>query len=284
MSNELSVVEQADRLLPSVQVLESLKTQAQALVDAHMLPPGYRTGAEALVVALKAREMGVHPMRGWQGMFPVTREEHSRIGFMGNFILGLIYERLPEAEIITEENTTTLCKIKARRNKTSDFQYFTVTMAEAKASKWDTYYDKDAKAWKAKATWSDPANMLYWRTVTRMANRLFGDITGGAAYTKDEIEDIPDGSEYIPPAEQAAESVPYQAGVVEAVTEPKTEPDPAKVDDNMIQDLKVSLLLCSSASAVEDVWKKFKCSTTNGKLLNEGLALKNARKAEVSHV
>ena len=48
--------------------------------------------------------------------------------------------------------------------------------------------------------------------------------------------------------------------------------------------LITELSFCSTVPAVEDVWKKFKCSTTNGKLLNEGLALKKARKAEVSHV
>jgi hypothetical protein len=281
MSNELSLVEQTDRLMPSVQTLESLKTQAKALVDAGMLPPGYNTASDALVVALKAREMGVLPMRGWQGMFPMK----GRIGYMGTFLLGLLYERCPEAEIITVENNPERCILKVRRNKSDEHSIVTVTMEEAKASKWDVSWDKNAGAFKPKPTWNDKANMLYWRCVTRAFNRHFSHIVGGSTvYTKDEIEDIPEGDTYIPAAAQASASVPYETKK-DTVPPAEAEVVQPALDENdkTLADLKDAFDACNTKAEVDALWNTVKTKhVSNGKMLNEGLKMKNARKAVVS--
>lgn len=208
----LSFVKQADELLPPQAVLEVYKAQADYMVKAGLLPPGYRNGSDVLVVALRGREMGVPFWRSINGMFPMR----GRIGFMGTFALGMVSERMPDAEISVVESTAEKCILHVHRpNWSKDrFEDVEVTHQEAHAAHWDENWDKDLKKFAPKATWADRRNMLYWRAVTRAINRYFEDVLGGACYTADEIADIPEE----PRVDRAADesSAAWQAPYVTA--------------------------------------------------------------------
>ncbi len=215
MSNDaLAVVQEVDKLIPPDDVLAMYMKQADFMVKAGMLPTGYKTAADVVTVALRAREMGVSFWEATQSIFPVK----GRMGYMGGFLLSRIYTRFPEAEIKIKKNDKTICVLDVRKNKSEEFEIVTVTFEEAHALGWDMAYDKK------KQTWADPTNMLYWRAVTRACNRHFSQVFGSPVYTPEELQDIPEGPTTAPVAQ-----APYQTeSTVEVVTPIISKPEPAK--------------------------------------------------------
>ncbi len=215
MSNDaLAVVQEVDKLIPPDDVLAMYMKQADFMVKAGMLPTGYKTAADVVTVALRAREMGVSFWEATQSIFPVK----GRMGYMGGFLLSRIYTRFPEAEIKIKKNDKTICVLDVRKNKSEEFEIVTVTFEEAHALGWDMAYDKK------KQTWADPTNMLYWRAVSRACNRHFPQVFGSPVYTPEELQDIPEGPTTAPVAQ-----APYQTeSTVEVITPVVPKPEPAK--------------------------------------------------------
>jgi hypothetical protein len=178
-----------------------------------------------------------------------------------------------------------MCVLKVSRTKADEPHIVTVTSEEAKLAHWDVTWDDKGSCFKPKPTWADRANMLYWRCVTRTFNRHFSHITGGTpVYTADEIEDIRLNDEYIPPAIQAKENVPYvvDSKPEEAVVlEQKDDEKNVNVKDELL-DFKTDIAFCSTEKEIEDAFKAFKLkNASNGKLLNDALKAKNERKKEI---
>lgn len=221
MSNDaLAVVQEVDKLIPPPEILDIYMKQADFMVKAGMLPTGYKSAADVVTVALRAREMGVSFWEATQSIFPVK----GRMGYMGGFLLSRIYTRFPEAEIKIKKNDKTVCVLEVRKNAKEDFETVTVTFEEAHALGWDMAYEKK------KQTWADPTNMLYWRAVTRACNRHFSQVFGSPVYTPEELQDIPDETKTPPPA-----TLPYlslhqvdKPANVEVVEPVVAKPEPKK--------------------------------------------------------
>lgn len=196
------IVVAVDQLIPPENVLKAYQQQADYMVKAGMLPPGYKSGADAVTVALRAREMGVPFWQAIQGMFPMK----GRIGYMGGFLLSRVHSILPEAEILIQKSTAEVCELKWRRNRKDEYQVEKFDMDTAKKCNYHQSWDSEKKAWKPKATWNDTQNMLYWRCVTRTINRYFSDVFGSPVYTGDELTDI--DADYTGPVTSKVEA-PY---------------------------------------------------------------------------
>ncbi len=224
MSNDaLAVVQEVDKLIPSQEVLQMYMNQADYMVKAGMLPPGYENSSDLVVVALRGREMGIPFWQMAQGAFPVKK----RIGYMGTLLLERIYTRFPGAEMVVKENSDEKCVIDARRFPEEAFQTITVTFKEADALNWNKNrkYKKDGtEYWEPKATWTAPANLLYWRCVTRMTNRVFAQVFGTPVYTPEELQDIPEEPKTAPVAQAPYKTEP----TVEVITPVVSKPEPAK--------------------------------------------------------
>ncbi len=224
MSNDaLAAVQEVDKLIPPPEILDIYMKQADYMVKAGMLPPGYENASDLVVVALRGREMGIPFWQMAQGAFPVKK----RIGYMGTLLLERIYTRFPGAEMVVKENSDEKCVIDARRFPEEAFQTITVTFKEADALNWNKNrkYKKDGtEYWEPKATWTAPANLLYWRCVTRMTNRVFAQVFGAPVYTPEELQDIPEEPKTAPVAQ-----APYQTeSTVEVITPVVPKPEPAK--------------------------------------------------------
>lgn len=226
----LALVKQADELMPSVEILEVYKKQADWLVAAKMLPPGYETGSQVMAVALRGRELGVGFWRSVEGMFPYQ----GRIGYMGAFVHAMIIQRIPKAKITVVEQTADRCTLQATRQEWGEhFEEVTVTLKEASDAGWSSVWKYDdtqkKKVQSRKPTWGDPKMMLYWRALGQIQRMHFSDVFGGPAYTRDELQDIPtDGVPEIPPSEVAASSAPYETAQAKATREEKERADKAK--------------------------------------------------------
>ncbi|MDE2099484.1 MAG: hypothetical protein KGL39_19690 [Patescibacteria group bacterium] len=205
-SNALSTIQQVDQLLPTVDTLKNMKQVADWMVNAKMLPPGYKDGSDLMVIALRGREMGVPMGQAIQGMFPMK----GRIGYMGGFLLSRVRQILPYSDIRIKTSTKEICVLECRRDKDSEAVEVEFSMEEVRACHYNQNWDADKKEWKDKQTWKDPKNMLYWRCVSRAVNRLFSDVFGAPVYQYDELADT-DVID-IDPKAKAAEGVPYEAG------------------------------------------------------------------------
>ena len=222
-TDALAIVQEADKLIPSDDVLKKYMAQADYMVKAGMLPPGYENASDLVVVALRGREMGIPFWQMAQGAFPVKK----RIGYMGTLLLERIYTRFPGAEIIEEETSDEKCVIKCRKNPDEAYKTVTVTFKEAEALKWNQTrkYKKDGtEYWEPKATWAAPANQLYWRCISRMTNRHFAQVFGTPVYTPEELMDIPEE----PKKEVTTPYPTAEKPAVEVINPAVTKPEPKK--------------------------------------------------------
>jgi hypothetical protein len=215
--NSLAVIQEVDQLLPNVETLKQMRTVADYMVNAKMLPPGYTDGNDLMVIALRGREMGVPLGQAIQGMFPMK----GRIGYMGGFLLSRVRQILPESYIRVKENTKTKCVLECKRDRNHEPELVEFTMEEAIACNYHQNWDSGTKSWKPKQTWKDSANMLYWRCVSRAINRVFSDVFGAPVYQFDELVDTE--AIDVTPQEQAARGVPYATAASEPVPAAKIE-------------------------------------------------------------
>lgn len=231
MIENTEIVASVDKLIPPETVLKAYQLQADYMVKAGMLPQGYKSGAEVVAVALRAREMGVGFWQAVQGMFPVK----GRVGYMGSFLLARVHSILPEAEILIEDSTNEKCKLKYRRNRKEDYQYEEFDFETAKKCHYHESWDNEKKAWKTKVTWNDTKNMLYWRCVTRVINRAFSDVFGAPVYTADELTDIDAEfstvSDKVNPPYQTEKNTPPVDAEVTIEVEKSKEETPAPISE-----------------------------------------------------
>src|SRR5665213_1558285 len=225
MNNELAIVESVDQLMPSAEVLVKIKSICDVYVSTGALPPGYKNGADLMVVALRGRELGVSLGQAIQGMFPMK----GRLGYMGGFLLSVVKTKLPSAEIRIKESSKEKCVLEFRRAKEDEYQTEEFSMQEVESCNYNknpvkdktTGYQKtDASGhaiWELKGPWGDPKNMLYWRCVSRTVNRHFPDVFGSQVYTADELSDADAIDVPFSPATRAVSSVPYETEKKEPV-------------------------------------------------------------------
>lgn len=310
MGNEIQLIQQVDQMLPSVEVIQGMKRIAEEMVAAKMLPPGYKSGGDLMVVALRGRELGVPLGQAVQGMFPMK----GRIGYMGGFLLSIVNSRYPDSRIRIKESTKERCVLEWKKFKDDEFQTEEFSMEEVSACNYDKTAVWDDAAgrqktdasgnpiWKIKTTWGDTKNMLYWRCVSRLINRWFSEVFGSQVYQLDELQDI-DRPE-MPPETKAATGAPYStqantpepvSPVVTEITEVQAEVLPPKTPieeekprmnqkmvDALVHQFEVDVMKVQTKKEVDALFEAFKINKVPGAVLTNMFKIKNQRKAELT--
>lgn len=151
---------QSTHILPWQETVQ----QAQMLVRSGMLPTSVKTPEAALAIILKARELGVGPMEGFEGISVIQ----GKPTVSPRLQLALIH-RSGLLEKLDIQETAEGCTVSmARRGGASFSTRFTLEDARRAGllgnDNWKKY----------------PANMCRWRAVGYCADVLFSDVTGGA--------------------------------------------------------------------------------------------------------
>ena len=125
-----------------------------------------------MTIMLSARELGISPMAALNGGLNIIQGKVEISARMMNALI-----RRAGHSLKTTKCTDTECEIVGKRSDTGDEESATFTLEGA----------KQAGLVKAGGGWSKyPSDMLYARTLSRLARRLFPDVIG-CAYVEGEI-------------------------------------------------------------------------------------------------
>ena len=188
MSEERVLTIRDEVLMPTT--FAGIMQQAETLVKSGLLPISVKTAQAAVAIILTGRELGIPPMQAFRSIYVVNGVPSLSAQLMGALIFraGHSYK--------VDELTAERCQITLRR-KSGEVYTHAVTMAEAKAGKWDQSWDKESNGWKPKFTWGAfPKPMLFSRCLSAGARVLMPDVISGI-YTPDELAN--DLSEETPP-------------------------------------------------------------------------------------
>lgn len=179
MSKELA-------LIPSAQEWTQLKEIALMAVKSGLLPSSIKTPEQAVIIALKGRELGIPPMVAFAQISVIN----GKPCMSAELMLAQIYKNNPSASISFIKNDDQGCVLEAAR-KGSKPSTWSFTMEEAKAA---GLLGKDV--WK-----KYPAAMLRARAISAMARAMFPDAINGVSYTPEElgsdVEIADDGTEVV---------------------------------------------------------------------------------------
>lgn len=182
--NELQVVNSA--LSTQLDNQTAMLEQAQAWVKSGMLPASVKTPEQAVVIALKGRELGLAPMMSFE---------------MIDVIMG--------KPALKPKAMAAMCRKGGVRTKTiKDFE----PILDAEGKKVDmetvirfyrdgieedvkyTYRDAQGLGLTSKDNWKkQPGVMMYWRCYSKGANRVCPDLIGGL-YTTEELASFTKGA------------------------------------------------------------------------------------------
>lgn len=161
----------------SIDNMLQVRVVASFLAGSKLLPASLKGDQNtAIALVLMAKQMNL----------PITAlsevcEINGKIGFWGRTRLGIIM-RDPRCEYaLTEENTDEKCVIVARRSNWPKDKEVRITYTAKQA---------ELAGLMSRETYKKhPADMLYWRAVSRLASQVFPDVIQGMA----SLEDIQDG-------------------------------------------------------------------------------------------
>ena len=154
---------------------QTLKEQAYLALKSGFLPSSIKTPEQAVIIALKGRELGIPVMQAMSQINVIN----GKPSLSAELIMGLIYKGCPTAEITILSRTSTECKIEARRKSTD--KYFTFEF---------TFDDAKKMGLTGKDNWiKQPKTMLHWRVVSMMGREMFPDCVMGASYVPEELAD-----------------------------------------------------------------------------------------------
>jgi hypothetical protein len=176
-SNELSKVDrdfnsQLDR---QNQLLE----QAGAWIKSGLLPPAVKTAEQAVVIALKGKELGLESMLSFDLIDVIAGKPSLKPKGMGLLVRkgGVKYKTIKDFEPILDD-------------KGNKVDYETVIRFYRDGIEEDikyTYKDAQLMGLTGKDNWKkQPGVMMYWRCFSKAANRVCPDLIGGM-YTTEEL-------------------------------------------------------------------------------------------------
>lgn len=150
-----------------------IKEQADVLVKSGLLPPGIKSGPQAIAIALKGQELGIPIMQSYahiniiQGKPTVSAE----------LMLSLIYKNCPGAVVNFTRMDDKCCMIESQRpgGKIHSFKFD----------------ESDAKSagLLGRGSWkSYPRAMYRSRCISEMARSMFPDAIMGCSYTPEEVD------------------------------------------------------------------------------------------------
>ncbi len=160
-----------------------LRRQCEIAVASGFLPPALKDPNKAMMIAMKARELGVQPLLGLShiniiGGKPVISAELMR---------AMIFSHVPTAEMVFTERTNEKVTVKARRSKDQEWSFFTFTIEDAKQA-----------GLMRNQVWSKyPRSMLTARATSEMARSMFADALSGCTYTPEEMGAVIDENEEV---------------------------------------------------------------------------------------
>jgi hypothetical protein len=225
-----TVYEEKDALavgLPSVESLKILKHFAQELVGTPFLPKGlvrldengHAVGNPAgaiLAVILTGREMGMQAMQALRS-FWISPD--GRLAMYSESMLGRMRQHGFKVQWLSD--TSAKCEAVFTRPD-GDTYTSTFTIEEA----------RQAGLIKDRGNWEKyPKAMLRARVIATAWRVLAGDISGGVAYAKEEIEDLDNGGApviEVPETEDFKKLVGRKAATAVPTPEPEVKPEPAK--------------------------------------------------------
>jgi len=159
------------QLVPREHEMMVYNTMAKQAVESKF----YRNFGDAsavMTIMLSARELGISPMAALNGGLNIIQGKVEISARMMNALI-----RRAGHSIKTVKCTETECEIVGKRNDTEDEESASFSIEDA----------KQAGLVKSGGGWSKyPSDMLYARTLSRLARRLFPDVIG-CAYVEGEI-------------------------------------------------------------------------------------------------
>lgn len=179
---------------------------AKVLSRTAFVPDPMRGQPEDIAAAMmRSLELGIDPLDGLANLHVIK----GKVGYSAEFMRRRILEAGHEFEFL--EQTDDRCKIRGRRNGSTEWQTVVFTADNAR---------------KAKINLGDyPADKLVARASSRLCRRVFPDVLAGATIIEDVID--VDGEE-IKPVESSSPAVQRKPRQPRAT---KARAAPAKVDD-----------------------------------------------------
>jgi hypothetical protein len=173
-------------LLPNPQEWSQLKDLCAIALKSGLLPSSIKTVEQAIVIALKGREIGIPPMLAFSQISVIN----GKPAMQSELMLSQIYKFNPTACISFIKSDEKECVIEASR-KGSKPSLWSFTLEDAKAAQ---LLGKDN--WK-----KYPSAMLRARAISAMARAVYPDSINGVSYTPDElgaeIDIAEDGTEIV---------------------------------------------------------------------------------------
>lgn len=159
-------------LLPAPAEFQTLKEIASMAVKSGFLPTSIKSSEQAIIIALKGRELGIPPMVAFAHISVIN----GKPCISAELMLSQIYQKVPSASINFIKNDNESCVIEAIRKN-------------CKPSTW-SFTIEDAKSAQllGKQVWKQyPAAMLRARAISAMARAVFPDALNGVSYTPEEM-------------------------------------------------------------------------------------------------
>lgn len=160
-------------LLPTKGEYQVLNEISEKFIKTGFLPVSIKTPQQALLIAMKGRELGIPPLQALSQIHVIQ----GKPTISAELMLALIYRNFPEAIITFKKTDNEACIIEAKRTKDQEKQTFTFTIKDAEQA-----------GLLSKDTWRKyPAALLRARNISAMARALFPDAIMGASYTPEEL-------------------------------------------------------------------------------------------------
>jgi len=159
------------QLIPSQGDMSTLMQMGTMAVKSGFLPTSIKTVEQAVIIALKGRELGIPPMQAFSSISVIN----GKPCLGSELMLALVYKHHPQAVVNFLESTNEVCKLEAKR-------------PGGKMCTW-TFTIDDAKraGLLGKGPWQQyPGNMLRWRCISNMCKAVFPDAVMGC-YTPEEM-------------------------------------------------------------------------------------------------
>lgn len=174
--------DQFDRMAKWLDLFVQTEKVAHILARTSFIPEPLRGQPENIAAAMmKALELGIDPLDGLANMHVIK----GKVGFSAEFMRRRILQA--GHEIVIDESTDERCRIRGRRNGSTEWQQVTFTGDQARKAKIDLG--------------AYPADKLVARASSRLCRRMFPDVLAGMPLDVD-LEDAP-----------ATTSAPPKAGV-----------------------------------------------------------------------
>lgn len=166
--------------MPSIQEFQLLEKISGYGIKSQMLPSSIKNIDQAMIIALKGRELGIPPMLAFSHINVIN----GKPTMSAELMISMIYENCKGAIINILKNDNESCIIETKRPG-GKMQTFSFTLDDAKKA---GLLEKDV--WKKYLS-----DMLYSRCASRMARKVYPDAIRGVSYTPEELSDDVDMNE-----------------------------------------------------------------------------------------